>query len=100
MNEPCCTAYMYLQTERCRTTDGLVDEMFTSLFSNEDNEEKRAQVLDQKWLANKELNTFDKINCMLEICIPPQKCSKGVISKLLLSFFQHHYHIAQDTVDP
>lgn len=33
------------KTERCRTTDGLVDEMFTSLFSNDDNEEKRAQAV-------------------------------------------------------
>lgn len=41
---PAFTYVVYLQTERCRTTDGLVDEMFTALFSNEDNEEKRAQV--------------------------------------------------------
>lgn len=33
------------KTEMCRTTDGLVDEMFNSLFSNEDNKEKRAQAV-------------------------------------------------------
>ncbi|PFX12542.1 Protein unc-45-like A [Stylophora pistillata] len=33
------------KTDRCRTTDGLVGEMFTSLFSKEENEEKRKQAI-------------------------------------------------------
>ncbi|XP_015766068.1 PREDICTED: protein unc-45 homolog B-like [Acropora digitifera] len=34
------------KTERCRTTDGLVDEMLNALFNKEDNNERRAQVQD------------------------------------------------------
>ncbi|KAK2560228.1 Protein unc-45-like protein B, partial [Acropora cervicornis] len=33
------------KTERCRTTDGLVDEMFNALFNKEDNNERRAQAI-------------------------------------------------------
>ncbi|XP_078383074.1 protein unc-45 homolog B-like [Oculina patagonica] len=38
-------AQLQAKTDRCRTTDGLVDEMFTSLFNKEDNEEKRTQAV-------------------------------------------------------
>lgn len=38
-------AQLQAKTDRCRTTDGLVDEMFTSLFNNEDGEEKRKQAV-------------------------------------------------------
>lgn len=38
-------AQLQAKTDRCRTTDGLVGEMFTSLFSKEESEEKRKQAI-------------------------------------------------------